>query len=330
MTDLPPNQKKPNLSLLQRIHPSSSSAHLKADKVFRWATLSCALLLVLATAGILLELLRVSIPAMQQFGLGFLADSTWDPVKGQFGALSSIYGTLVSTLIAMVIAVPLSLAIALFLVELAPPAVSKVVGTGIELLAAVPSIIYGMWGLFVFAPFMAEYVQPAIQSTLGWIPLFSGPPMGLGMLTAGIILALMILPFIASTMRDVFRMVPPVMKEAGYGLGATTTEVTRDVTVKYGLNGLIGASFLGLGRAIGETMAVTFVIGNNHRIAASLFAPSNSIASTLANEFAEASEPLYLSSLVALGLVLFLITLCIQLVARWWLKRLQVNTGGQR
>jgi phosphate transport system permease protein len=202
------------------------------------------------------------------------------------------------------------------------------VSYAIELLAAIPSIIYGMWGLFVFAPFMADQVQPFLQGWLGFLPLFEGPPMGIGMLTAGVILALMILPFISAVMREVFGMVPPVLKEAAYGMGSTAWEVTSRVTVPFAIRGLLGASFLGLSRAIGETMAVTFVIGNDHTISPSLFAAGNSIASTLANEFTEASDPLYLSALVELGLVLFLITLLIQLLAQLWLKRLQRLSGG--
>jgi phosphate transport system permease protein len=219
----------------------------------------------------------------------------------------------------MLIAVPLGLVIALFLVELASPRVSTFFGTAIELLAAIPSIIYGMWGLFVFAPFMANYVQPLLKDSLGFLPLFKGPPLGIGILTTGIILALMILPYISSVTRDVFSMVPVVVKEAAYGIGATNWEVIRGVTLPYSLRGIVGASFLGLGRALGETMAVTFVIGNNHSISASLLASGNSIASTLANEFTEASDALYMSSLVELGLVLFLITVVFQIAAQGWL-----------
>jgi len=202
------------------------------------------------------------------------------------------------------------------------------VGYAIELLAAVPSIIFGMWGLFVFAPFMAEHVQPLLSDTLGFLPLFRGPPMGIGILTAGVILALMILPFVTAVMRDVFRMVPPVVKEASYGMGSTTWEVTRKVTLRYGSAGLVGAVFLGLGRAVGETMAVTFVIGNDHRISSSLFAPGNSIASTLANEFTEASDPLYLAALIELGLVLFLLTAVIQLGAQLLIRRATRHAGA--
>jgi phosphate transport system permease protein len=222
--------------------------------------------------------------------------------------------------------VPLSLAIALFLVELAPPRISRVVGTMIELLAAIPSIIYGMWGMFVFAPLMAGYVQPWLHTYLGWIPgiglLFQGPPMGLGMLTAGIILGFMVLPFTCAITRDVFHMVPNVVKESAFGLGATTLEVTTKVTIPYGLVGIIGAFFLGLGRALGETMAVTFVIGNAHKISLGLFYPGNSIASCLANEFAEATELLYVSSLICLGLVLFVITYGVQVISQMMLKRM--------
>jgi len=292
------------------------------DQTFRWLTFLCSLLVPLVMLAIGLELLRSSWPAVRQFGWRFFFSQEWNPVLQEFGAASSIFGTLASTLIAMFIAVPLSLAIALFLVELAPPRTSRIVGTLIELLAAVPSIIYGMWGLFVFAPFMAKYVQPLLGNTLGFLPLFQGPPMGIGMLTAGIILAFMVLPFVSAITRDVFQLVPPVVKESAFGMGATTWEVTYKVTIPYGLVGIIGAGFLGLGRALGETMAVTFVIGNAHRISTSLFAPGNTIASTLANEFSEATEPLYIGSLVALGLVLYLITYLVQVVSQTLLRRM--------
>lgn len=292
------------------------------DTAFRWLTFACSMLVPLVMLAIGVDLVRSSLPALKEFGLGFLVFDDWNPVTQSFGAASSIFGTLVSTLIAMAIAVPLSLAIALFLVELAPPRISRTAGTMIELLAAIPSIIYGMWGLFVFAPFMANYVQPLLGETLGFLPLFQGPPMGIGMLTAGIILAFMVLPFISAIARDVFQLVPNVVKESAFGMGATTWEVTYKVTIPYGLVGIIGAIFLGLGRALGETMAVTFVIGNAHRISASLFAPSNTIASTLANEFSEATEPLYISSLVALGLVLYLITYLVQVVSQMMLRRM--------
>ncbi|MFZ5451548.1 MAG: phosphate ABC transporter permease subunit PstC [Thermodesulfobacteriota bacterium] len=301
---------------------SRSRVSSKGDNAFRWLTFVCSMFVPLVMLAIGAELIHTSIPAIKKFGLGFLVTDDWNPVTQSFGAASSIFGTLVSTLIAMVIAVPLSLAIALFLVELAPPRVSRTVGTMIELLAAIPSIIYGMWGLFVFAPFMAHYVQPILGETLGFLPLFQGPPLGIGILTAGIILAFMVLPFISAIARDVFKLVPSVVKESAFGLGATTWEVTHKVTIPYGLVGILGAVFLGLGRALGETMAVTFVIGNAHRISASLFAPGNTIASTLANEFSEATEPLYISSLVALGLVLYLITYLVQVVSQMMLRRM--------
>ncbi len=307
-----------------------SDGHHRADLLFRGLATAAGVLILLVTVGVFFGLVRGSSLSLEKFGLGFLFSQEWNPVTGEYGALSSIFGTLVSTALAMVIAVRLSLAIALFLVELAPPWLARPVGLAIELLAAIPSIIYGMWGLFVFAPFMAEHVQPGLKEALGFLPLFQGPPMGIGMLTAGIILALMILPFVSSIMRDVFQMVPPVVKEAGYGLGATTSEVARSVTTRYGITGLIGAGFLGLGRALGETMAVTFVIGNNHSISASLFAPGNSIASTLANEFAEASEPLYLSAIIELGLVLFVVTFVVQVIAHLWLKRVGLRLGAER
>jgi len=306
---------------------SKKSAHQRNDAVFKWVNAFCAAMILALMAGFLIELTRHSGPAIEKFGFGFLTSTAWNPVTQDFGAASGIYGTLVSTVIAMILAVPMSLVIALFLAELAPPLLGKIVGQAIELLAAIPSIVFGMWGLFVFAPFMADYVQPALSGRLGFLPLFQGPPMGVGMLTAGIILALMILPFVSALMRDVFLMVPPVLKESAFGMGATTWEVTRKVTVRHGFQGLVGATFLGLGRAIGETMAVTFVIGNAHRISASLFAPSNSIASTLANEFTEAAEPMYRSALIELGLVLFVMTFFIQVVAQLWLKRLKARMG---
>lgn len=295
---------------------------LLGEKLFHYLSLGCALLVPLVILAIGFDLVLASLPALKRFGPGFLSTVDWDPVAQSFGAASSIYGTLVSTLIAILIAGPLSLAIALFLVELAHPKVSLVVGTLIELLAAVPSIIYGMWGLFVFAPFMAHYFQPFLGRTLGFLPLFSGPPLGLGLLTAGLILAFMVLPYISAIARDVFQLVPSVVKESAYGLGSTTWEVTWKVTIPYGLVGILGGMFLGLGRALGETMAVTFVIGNAHRLSSSLFAPGNTIASTLANEFSEATELLYISSLLALGLILYLITFLVQVVSQMMLRRL--------
>ncbi len=305
-----------------------SSTQSRSDGLFRLLSILGAGLILLIMALLFTELLSNSWLSIEKFGLRFLTRSVWDPVRQEFGALSSLYGTLVSTLIAMLIAVPLSLVIALFLVEMAPPAVSKFFSMAIELLAAIPSIIYGMWGLFVFAPLMAKYVQPFLQKISGNFFLFQGPPMGIGMLTAGIILAIMILPFVSSVMREVFLMVPSVVKESAVGMGATTWEMVK-VMIRYGIQGMVGAVFIGLGRAIGETMAVTFVIGNSHSIAASLFAPANSITATLANEFAEASEPLYLSVLIELGLLLFVVTFVIQMISQLWLKRIQKTMGVQ-
>jgi len=309
--------------------PETSGQH-RADITFKLITAFCALAVIVLMGGIFIELLRNSLPSIRTFGLGFLTSDAWNPGASEFGALSSMYGTLVSTGIAMLIAVPLGLIIAIYLVEVAHPAVSRVVGGAVELLAAIPSIIYGMWGLFVFAGVMQDHVQPALGETLGFLPLFQGPPMGIGMLTAGIVLAIMVLPFITAVTRDVLLMVPPVLKESAHGVGSTMWESVRSVSLRYGRRGIIGAVFLGFGRALGETMAVTFVIGNSHRISASLFAAGNTIASSLANEFNEASEPLYLSSLVQLALVLFAITLVFQSVAHVWFGKLQQMETGQR
>jgi phosphate transport system permease protein len=305
-----------------------TSTQNRSDLIFKAITIAAAGTILFLMVAMVIELLMNSRDAIDTFGIGFLFSSEWDPVHERFGAASSIFGTLVSTIIAMVIALPLSMVIALFLVELAPPYISHFFGTAIELLAAIPSIIYGMWGLFVFAPFMSNYIQPFLSAIGGSLPLFKGSPMGIGMLTAGIILAIMILPFISSVVRDVYRMVPPVLKESAHGMGSTLWEATYKVTIRYGIRGIIGAAFLGLGRAIGETMAVTFVIGNKHSISASLFSPATSIASTLANEFTEASEQLYLSALIELGLVLFLITFIIQVGAQLWVKRFRKTMGS--
>jgi len=301
----------------------------RLDPLFRFLTAFFAALILLLMAGILFELWRNSRLSISKFGWHFLISDAWNPVTQDFGALAPIFGTLVSTLIAMALALPLSLGIALFLVEMAPPFLQKIIGTAVELLAAIPSIIYGMWGLFIFAPLMADHVQPWLGKTLGFLPFFDGPPMGIGMLTAAIILALMILPFLTSVARDIFLMVPDVLKESAYGMGSTSWEVTRKIVIPYGMRGLVGALFLGLGRALGETMAVTFVIGNTHELSASLFAAGNTIASTLANEFTEASEPLYLSSLVELGLILFLITFIVLTASQLWLKRITRKEGNR-
>ena len=302
----------------------------RADLIFRMLTAACALVVIVLMGGILAELVSNSTQSIREFGWSFLVRDVWNPGANEFGAASSIYGTIVSTAIAMLLAVPLSIIIAIYLVEVAHPKVSKLVGGAIELLAAVPSIIYGMWGLFVFAALMQNTIQPALQDSLGFLPLFQGPPMGIGMLTAGLILTLMVLPFITAVTRDVLMMVPPVLKESAHGVGATMWEAVRHISLKYGRRGIIGAVFLGFGRALGETMAVTFVIGNSHRISASLFAPGNTIASSLANEFNEASDPLYLSSLFQLALLLFALTLVFQTAAHFWVRRMHRQEAGDR
>jgi len=285
---------------------------------------------IVLMVGITLVLWYGSREQMHISGWSFLFRSDWNPVTGKYGALSSIYGTLSTTAIALVVALPLSLMIALFLFEMAPPWLATLVGGAVELLAAIPSIIYGMWGLFIFSPYMSDHIQPLIQKLAGDIPIFAGAASGVGILTAGLVLALMILPFITAITRDLFKMTPTVLRESAYGMGATTWEVTRKVTIPYSITGIMGATFLGLGRALGETMAVTFVIGNNHHLSSSLFASGNSISSTLANEFTEASTSDYLSALIELGLVLLAISVIVQVIAQLWLNRVTRNQGGSR
>src|SRR6266853_5300328 len=303
----------------------------RLDLLFRLATRSFAFLVLLLLAGIIVSLVAGSLPALRSFGLGFLSSPQWNPVTEQFGALVPIAGTLVTSFIALLIGIPVSFGIALFLTELSPVWLRRPLGTAIELLAAIPSIIYGMWGLFVFAPVFATYVQPVLSSTLGAVPLvgvlFQGPPMGIGVLTAGIILAIMVIPFIASVMRDVFEIVPAVLKESAYALGSTTWEVVWNVVLPYTKVGVMGGVMLGLGRALGETMAVTFVIGNAHRLSASIMVPGNTIASALANEFTEAVGDLYLSALIELGLVLFFITFVVLALSKLLLLRLARREG---
>ena len=302
-----------------------------ADALFRHVTRLAAISVFSVLAAILLSLLIGSGQSLMKFGAAFIFNPEWDPVKEEFGALIPIVGTLATATIAMMIAVPVSFGIALFLTELSPPWLKRPLGTAIELLAAIPSIIYGMWGLFVFAPLFMEYVQPLISATLGKIPgfgiLFSGPPIGIGIFTAGLILSIMVIPFIAAVMRDVFDLVPPMLKESAYGLGATTWEVMWKVVLPYTKVGVIGGIMLGLGRALGETMAVTFVIGNAHRLSPSLFAPGNSIASALANEFTEAVGDLYTSALIELGLILFLITSIVLAISKFMLMQLAKQEG---
>ena len=303
------------------------------DALFRNVTLLFAALVLGLLLSIIVALGYAALPALQKFGPGFFVTNVWNPVTDEFGALAPIYGTLTTSIIALLIGVPVSFGIALFLTEMCPVALKRPLGTAVELLAAIPSIIYGMWGLFVFAPFFADHVQPLIQHVLGdvWIigPLFRGAPTGLGVLTAGVILAVMVIPFIAAVMRDVFEIVPPVLKESAYGLGCTTWEVVRNVVLPYTRIGVIGGIMLGLGRALGETMAVTFVIGNAYRIRASLFEPGNSIASALANEFNEAADPVHRGALIALGLVLFVLTLIVLGASRMLVARLTRGEGAQ-
>ncbi len=303
-----------------------------ADMAFAALAQGAAWLTLALLAGIIASLVVGAAPALKEFGLAFLWTSEWDPVQDRYGGLVMIYGTLVTSAIALLIAVPVSFGIALFLTELSPNWLKRPLGTAIELLAAVPSIVYGMWGLLVFGPILARFVQAPLQSLLGGVPylrdLVSGPPVGIGLLSAGIILAIMIIPFIASVMRDVFEVTPAMLKESAYGLGSTTWEVMSKVVLPYTKTGVVGAIMLGLGRALGETMAVTFVIGNQNQLnSPSLFEAANSITSALANEFAEAGEGLHQASLIYLGLVLFVITFIVLALSKLLLARLRRGEG---
>ena len=302
-----------------------------ADRIFHVLTRISAIGVLVILGGVIVALISGALPAMKTFGFGFLTTEVWNPVTNKFGALAPIYGTLVTSLIAMAVAVPVGLMIAMFLTNLCPMSLRRPIGIAIELLAGIPSIIYGMWGMFVFAPFLQRTVQPALISMFEPVPvlssLFSGPPYGIGILTAGLILAIMVLPFITSISRDVFEAVPSVLKEAAYGVGCTTWEVFRYVVLPYTRVGVIGGVMLGLGRALGETMAVTFVIGNAHRISSSLLAPGTTISAAIANEFTEADGDLYTSSLIALGLILFLITFIVLAISRIMLMRLERKKG---
>ncbi len=301
------------------------------DLIFHLVTLFFALVVLAGLAGILTSLAIEATPTLKHFGVPFLWGNVWSVPDDEYGALIGIYGTVVTSLIALLIGVPVSFGIALFLTETCPVWLRRPLGTAIELLAGVPSIIYGIWGLFIFAPLFAEYIQPHLQSAFGDIPViggwFAGPPIGVGILAAGIVLSLMVIPFIASVMRDVFETVPPVLKESAYGVGCTTWEVVWNIVLPYTRVGVIGGIMLGLGRALGETMAITFVIGNANRITGSLFSPGNSIASVLANEFGEADPGLHISSLFALGLVLFIITFIVLALSRWLIQRGTAKQG---
>jgi phosphate transport system permease protein len=301
------------------------------DVLFYQLTRAAAILVLVILSGVIIALINGSLPALQAFGFNFLIEERWNPVTEKFGALAPIYGTLVTSFIAMLIAVPLGLLIALFLTELCPMWLRRPIGIAIELLAGIPSIIYGIWGLFVFAPFLQRTLQPALIDWFDNVPilsaLFEGPPYGIGILTASLILAIMVLPFVTSISRDVFEAVPPVLKEAAYGVGCTTWEVVRYVVLPFARVGVIGGVMLSLGRALGETMAVTFVIGNAHKVSASILAPGTTISATIANEFTEAVGDLYTSSLIALGLILFVITFIVLAAARYLLLRLEKRVG---
>jgi len=303
-----------------------------ADRLFGWAAKGAALLTLALLIGILTSLLVGAWPAISKYGLGFLTSSVWDPVKDEYGGLVMIYGTLATSFIALLIAVPVSFGIALFLTEMSPAWLKRPLGTAIELLAAVPSIVYGIWGLLVFGPILSTYVQQPAQKLFEGVPylgaLVTGPPVGIGILSAGIILAIMIIPFIASVMRDVFEVTPALLKESAYGLGSTTWEVVSKVVLPYTKSGVIGGIMLGLGRALGETMAVTFVIGNSNQLkSASVFEPANSITAVLANEFAEATAGLHQAALLYLALVLFFITFVVLTLSKVLLQRMKKSEG---
>jgi phosphate transport system permease protein len=305
-----------------------------ADRIFGWLAKGAAVFTLAMLIAILVSLTISAWPAISKYGFGFLTSTTWDPVKEDFGGLVMIYGTLMTSFIALLIAVPVSFGIALFLTEMSPAWLKRPLGTAIELLAAVPSIVYGMWGLLVFSPILSTYIQQPLQALFGGVPyigaLFSGPPVGIGILSAGIILAIMIIPFIAAVMRDVFEVTPPMLKESAYALGGTTWEVVSQVVLPYTKAGVIGGIMLGLGRAIGETMAVTFVIGNFNQLdSLSLFQAANSITSALANEFAEAGEGLHQGALMYLGLVLFFITFVVLTLSKVLLSQLKKNEGAK-
>jgi phosphate transport system permease protein len=306
---------------------SLSVSNALADRLFYWLTSGAAWIVLITLLGAAASMAWGGRLAFQTFGWRFITSADWDAVNHQFGALVPIYGTLVTSAIAMLIAIPTSLGIAIFLSEVAPAWMRGPVGIAIELLAGIPSIIYGMWGLFIFAPFMAEYIEPWMIAHLGTLPvlgpLFGGAPFGIGMLTAGIILGIMVIPFISSVMRDVFFAVPPALRESAFALGATPWEVVRKVTLPHTRSAVVGAIFLGLGRALGETMAVTFVLGNAHDFSTSLLMPGNSIAAAIANEFTEADSPIYLSSLIALGFLLFVVTFIVLSIAKVMLARME-------
>ena len=317
--------------MADKISPVDPRRQQFYDLLFRNATRGFAFLVLVLLAAILVSLVIGSLPSIKQFGLKFLFTTEWNPVTEQFGAFVPIVGTLVTSIIALLIGIPISFGIALYLTELSPRWLKRPLGVAVELLAGIPSIIYGMWGLFIFAPWFADHAEPWINDHLGKLPFlgpyFEGPPLGIGMLTAGLILAIMVIPFIASVMRDVFEIVPPMLKESAYGVGATTWEVVSHIVLPYTRVGVIGGIMLGLGRALGETMAVTFVIGNAHDLNKSLLMPGNTIASALANEFTEAVGEMYTSSLIELGLILFFITFVVLSLSKLLLLQLAKKEG---
>lgn len=304
------------------------------DKVFENLTKLCALFLLVLIVAMGIQLMQSAWPAINAFGVGFFTTQSWDPVMSEFGAAPSLWGTLISSLIALLIAVPVSLGVAIFLTQVAPRFLRRPLGLAVELLAAIPSIIYGFWGLFVLSPWLSEHIQPWLTDTIGLWPvigvLFQGPPMGIGLFSAGLVLSIMVIPFMAAILIDLFESVPTQLKEASYGLGSTRFEMITKVVIPFAKVGIVGSFMLGLGRALGETMAVTFVIGNAHRVSPSLFDPATTIASTLANEFSEASGDLYISSLLYLGVVLFLLTFVVLSAARLLLWRLSYQQAGKR
>ncbi|MHB1204237.1 MAG: phosphate ABC transporter permease subunit PstC [Rhodospirillaceae bacterium] len=303
------------------------------DQAFHGVTFFFALVVLVILGAIIVSLVDGSLPALKKFGWAFLTTESWNPVTLVFGARAPIYGTLMTSAIAMIVGIPVSFGIAIFLTELAPEWLKRPIGIAIELLAGIPSIIYGIWGLFVFAPFLQRHVQPFLIGLFADVPvlsdLFAGPPYGIGILTAGLILGIMVLPFITSVTRDVFETVPPLLKESAYGLGATTWEVVWQIVIPYTRVGLVGGIMLGLGRALGETMAVTFVIGNAHRISPSIMAPGTTISAAIANEFTETTSAIYGSALIALGLLLFVITFTVLAIAKILLIRMQRNAGSR-
>ena len=318
------------MAAVQFAERSTLKRYIATDSFFRHLTRAAAVSVLAILFGVFVSLALGAWPAFRAFGLDFFTAQSWNPVTDKFGALAPIYGTILTSLIAMLIAVPIGIGIAIFLTELCPRLFRQSIGIAIELLAGIPSIIYGIWGLFVFAPYLQQHVQPALITFFGGVPLlnqfFAGPPYGIGMFTAGLILAIMVIPFISSISRDVFDTTPAVLKESAYALGATKWEVIWSVVLPHGRSGVLGGVMLGLGRALGETMAVTFVIGNAHKISASILAPGTTISATIANEFTEAVGDLYTASLIALGFILFLITFIVLAIARYMLSRFELRT----